>query len=159
MTTRALTLSAGLLVSLLGGVACSSSRAAAFTPQELLVVLPSATDVKLSPNSVVYRVNDTYPGPTTLKALGDAMIAESCVLLVDGSPSNPFPAFKIGAWEADKLRDGGTVMMWMGDWQCEHGVVVFFLASKRDEDPVQVQGGYYTDEQAKQMHQKTRTVQ
>jgi hypothetical protein len=156
---RALMLATGVVLLLLGGAACGSCRKATFAPQELLVVLPSATDVKRSTNTVAYRVNDTYPAPTTVKALGDAMIAKSCVLLADGSPSNPFPAFKIGAWEADKMRDGGTAMIWTGDWQCQGGVIVFNLISKRDEDQVQVGGAYFTDDQAKRAHKMTRTVE
>src|SRR6476659_2616150 len=109
---------------LLGGVACSSSRAT--DPTELLVVVPSAFDVEHSAHKVLYRVNERYPAPTTIKALVDAITAKSCVPLSD-DPFNPPPGFKLNTWEQQKTKEGGVAKTWLAAWQCQGGLVQFTL--------------------------------
>ena len=148
---------AGAVLSFFVGESCGSSRAAAINPQELLVVLPLATAVERSTNTVAYRVNEAYPAAETTQALVDALTAKSCVLLPD-DPFNPPPGMKLGAWDDFKLKDGGTAKIWSGGWQCKGGVVIFSLISQHEGDPVKVGGEFATDEQVKQIRKMTHTV-
>jgi hypothetical protein len=118
----------------------------------LLIVVPSATEVASTAQTVSYRIAEGYPAERTLKAIGDALAGHQC-RPQEQDPFNPEPVFTMNKWiERTPEGGGASTLFWSGAWICppDRDLVMFVLRTTRDGSAppsVEVKAVYYSAKQ------------
>jgi hypothetical protein len=101
--------------------------------QQLLTVLPGASEVTADRNTVAYNLDERYPASATVDALNRNLEGNECAM-TKADPFNPEPGLPFNKW-IEYLPEGGgvPVLMWTGAWQCKPSddVVVFAFRTGR----------------------------
>ncbi len=124
------------------------------TGQQLLVILPNASDIRTVGNSVTFQVKDSYPADATRQSLQAALAPKHC-LRTEKDPFGADGTGPYGNWFEQTRKTGANERMWFGAWSCQPGgeVIIYGLRTNQthslasSDASLEVTGAYYSAEQ------------